>query len=394
MKRSPVVLVLILLSLLLAACGSEDTPATTAAVDPAAPATDGFAAVEAEAKGQTVRWWMYGGDEKINAYVDDVVAPAAKRRGVTIERVPITDTADAVKRVVSERRAGKTDGGGVDLIWINGENFAAGKQNKLWLADWARELPNAVEYVDWESKVINEDFKVAVDGQESPWQSAVFTFAYDSAKVDPPPEDLDALLAYAKANPGRFTYPAPPDFVGSAFVRQVVRDRGEEGAFAYLEELKPFMYRKGESFPKSQAELDELFANGQVDFAMAYDANFVNAGVRKGGFPKTARPFLLAPLPLTNTSYVTIPANAAHQAGAKVVADVLLDPKIQAEKAKPGVLGNPTVLAPAKLGPLVSLFPDEKSTYVLPVNAAGSSLEIAADQVAPLEQRWMREVLR
>ncbi|MBA2348192.1 MAG: ABC transporter substrate-binding protein [Solirubrobacterales bacterium] len=393
MKRSPAALAVIVLSLLLAACGSEDTPTTSTAA-PAAPAADTFAAVEAEAKGQTVRWWMFGGDEKINAYVDDVVAPAAEKRGVTIERVPITDTADAVGRVVSERRAGKTDGGGVDMIWINGENFAAGKKSDLWLEDWSTGLPNAMQFVDYTSPAINTDFQVPVDGQESPWQSARFVFATDSAKVPDPPQDFDALLAYAKANPGRFTYPAPPDFTGSAFVRQVVAAKGEGEAFAYLKELKPLMYRKGESFPKSQAELDELFANKQVDFAMAYDANFVNAGVRKGGFPGSARPFLIGEGALTNTSYVTIPANAANQAGAKVVADVLLDPEIQAEKAKPSVLGNPTVLDLEKLGPQKSLFVNEDTSEYVLTDYGTPVTEVAADEVATLEKRWMREILR
>jgi len=72
-----------------------------------------------------VRWWLYGGDDKVNAYVDDVVAPAARKLGVQIRRVPVTDTADALQRVIAQRRAGKTSGGAVDLIWINGEKFAS-----------------------------------------------------------------------------------------------------------------------------------------------------------------------------------------------------------------------------------------------------------------------------
>ena len=185
MKRFPLALALIVTTLLLAACGGEDSTPSTSSAPPLASAADAFAPVEAEAKGQTVRFWMFGGDEKINAYVDDVVAPAAKQRGVTVERVPVTDTADAVKRVVSERRAGKSDGGGVDMIWINGENFAAGKKSKLWLEDWSTGLPNAVKFVDYDSPAINTDFQVPVDGQESPWQSARFVYATDTARVGP-----------------------------------------------------------------------------------------------------------------------------------------------------------------------------------------------------------------
>ncbi len=391
MRRVLAMCAVVSIAAVLAACGSDDSAQETAAPS----AADDFAAVLQEADGQTVRWWMFGGDDKINAYVDDDVAPALKKLGVTLKRVPVTDTADALKRIVSERRAGKDSGGGVDMIWINGENFASGKKAGLWLQDWSETLPNATRYVDYADPSINKDFQIPVDGQESPWQRAAFIYAYDSAKVDDPPKDFDALLAYAKANPGRFTYPAPPDFTGSAFVRQVVAAKGEDAAFAYLEELKALMYRKGSSFPKSQAELDTLFGDGQVDFAMAYDSNFVNAGVRKGTFPKTARPLIIGKGALSNTSYVTIPANAANIAGAKVLANLLLDPKIQAIKADPRVLGNPTVLDLGKLGARTSEFESATADNPYVLSDFGEPVtEISADLVEPLEKRWMREVLR
>ena len=177
-------------------------------------------------------------------------------------------------------------------------------------------------------------------------------------------------------------------------MRQVVAAKGEDAGFAYLKALKPLMYRHGQAFPKSQAELDGLFADGQVDVAMAYDANFVNAGVRKGGFPATTRPFLIGDGALTNTSFVTIPANAGSPEGAQVVADVLLDPALQAEKLKPAVLGNPTVLALARLGAKRRLFTGAAaSPYVLP-DYGTPGTEVRAAAVAPLEQRWMREVER
>ena len=378
----------ILLVLAATGCGGGGAPAPT-------PAGSDFASVEKAARGQTVRWWMYGGDPRLNAFVDDVVAPALARRGVKLRRVPVADTADALKRVVAERRAGKTTGGGVDLIWINGENFASGKQAGLWLADWAEALPNAERYVDFSDPTLRTDFQIEIDGQESPWQHSIFIYAYDAAKVPRPPRTFDALLAYAKAHPGRFTYPAPPEFTGSAFVRQVIADKGESAGFSYLKELKPLMYRGGRSLPKSQAELDALFADGQVDFAMAYDANFVNTGVRKLGFPKTARPFLIGPGALANTSYVTIPANAAHVAGAKVVADVMLDPALQATLADPAKLGYPTVLDLSRLGARRALFDRRGANKQYVLHSYGETVpELAAGRVDVLEQRWTREVLR
>ncbi len=375
----------------LAACGSDDDTSVSAS----AGATADFAAIEEEARGQTVRWWLFGGDEKINAYVDDVVAPEAAKSGVTIERVPVTDTADAVQRVVTERRAGKRTGGAVDLIWINGENFAAGKSAGLWLEGWADRLPNAQRYLDPEDRSLTEDFQVPVEGQESPWQRAAFVFAHDTDRTPRPPRSFDELLAYAKANPGRVTYPAPPDFTGSAFVRQVVAEKGEDGAMSYLRELAPHLHRGGRAYPKSEAELTTLFGDGEVDFAMSYDSAFVAAAVRKGQVPRTTRPFLIGDGALQNTSYVTIPANAANAAGAQVLANLLLSPELQAAKADPDALGNPTVLDLDRLDEdergLFSAVAD--SPYVL-ADLGRAVPEIAAAKVAPIEQRWTREVLR
>lgn len=374
---------------LLAACGGSTGPRPTADAG-----SGGYAATLQAARGQTVRWWMYGGDDHVNRYVDDVVAPAARRLGVRIKRVPITDTADALQRVVAERRAGRTSGGAVDLVWINGENFADGKRAGLWLRDWATRLPNARRYVDQHDPAISRDFQVPVDGQESPWQKAAFVYAYDTARTPAPPDSLDALLRYARSHPGRVTYPAPPDFTGSAFVRQVVQAKGDGGGFAYLRQLKPYLWRHGRTYPKSEAELDTLFGDGEVDFAMSYDAAFVASAVRKGRFPASARPFLLGGSTLQNTSFVAIPANAAHRAGAEVVADLLLGPRLQAAKLDPRSLGNPTVLDRDRLGAQRGLFRRTASSRYLLADLGRTVAEMPAAAVGPLERRWTREILR
>ena len=386
-RRGRLLPLLASLPLLLGACGGD--PVVDA---PAGAAT--WSQTLDEARGQTVNWWMYGGDARINAYVRRHVAPAAAKLGVELRQIRLTDTADAIQRVVAQRRAGGGTRGEVDLIWINGENFASGKRAGLWLEDWARRLPNA-RFVDFRDPTVARDFQVPVDGQESPWSRAALVYATDTARVPRPPGTLEELLAWAREHPGRFTYPAPPDFTGSAFVRQVVQALGEERGFAYLRELEPLMYRSGEVLPKSEAELNELFGNGKVDFAMSYDAAFVLSAVRKGQFPDTARPLLLGDATLSNVSYVTIPADAARRAGAQVVADLLLDPRLQAVKADPDVLGIPTVLDLDRLAPAQRrrFAAAEDSPYLL--NDLGTPLqELPADRVAPIEARWKREILR
>lgn len=338
---------------------------------------------------------MYGGDSATNAYVDDYLKPAAAKRGVKLVRVPIAETSEAVSRVAAERRAGARSGA-VDLIWINGSDFSNGKAAGLWLSNWTAQLPNSA-YVDSAAPIIANDFQVPVDGQESPWEGAAFVFGYDSTRVGEPPHTLAELLAWAKAHPGRFTYPAPPDFTGAAFVRQVIqRLGGQRRGLEYLRELRPYQWQGGRTFPKSSDELDQLFANGQVDFDMSYNANFLNLGVKQGKFPVSARPLLIGGGALENTSYVTIPADSPHIAGAEVVANLLLEPALQARLEQPGVLGMPSVLDPRRLPhATAALLGSSLGTSPYILHSLGTPLtELPSAQVEPINAAWTQQVLR
>lgn len=384
---APRAIVLALLAVLaLAGCGGEDEPESAAAS--VLPGGSWEATLDA-ARGQTVHWWMYGGDARVNRYVDEEVTPRAAQLGIALRRVPVDDTASAVQRVAAELRAGRDDDGAVDLIWINGENFAQGNRDGLWLRAWAPLLPNARLLAD-DDATLTHDFGVPVEGQESPWSRAALVFAYDRERTPRPPRDLAALLEYAREHPGRITYPAPPDFTGSAFVRFVVQTLGEDRAFEYLRELEPLLWRGGRTHPKSEAELNRLFGNGQVDLAMSYDPAFVATGVRQGAMPPSARPLVLEGRTLQNVSFVTIPANAADRAAALVVANLLLDPVLQAKKADPEMLGLPSVL-PAEALPDWSR--PARSPYLLD-DLGEAVAELPAARVPELDRRWKREVLR
>lgn len=340
-------------ALVLTGCAAPDAqPETAAARD--------WDDVLAEADGQTVRLWMYGGEDKGNSYIDDVLAPAAAELGVELERVPVTDTGDAVNRVLSERQADVTDGD-VDLIWINGENFATGQQAGAWLCDWTSMLPS-MEFTDAGDPLLDTDFGTPVDGCEAPWHKAQFSIVYDSARVPDPPTTLEGLLEYAQQHPGRFTYPAPPDFTGSVFVREVLSavsggvaalplefsaeayDEASPALFDRLEELGPSLWRGGETYPQTAEELDQLYADGQVDFTMTYGPASLPDLVAEGTFPESTRVLTLDEGTVGNASFLALPASSGSQAGAMVVADLALSPEQQFQKARPEVWGQFTVL--------------------------------------------------
>src|SRR5690242_6804311 len=85
----------------------------------------------AQAKGETVYFNAWGGDPKINAYISWAAERVKADYGVTLRQVNLSDTAEAVARVLAEKTAVRKDGGSVDLIWINGANFAAMKRQGL-----------------------------------------------------------------------------------------------------------------------------------------------------------------------------------------------------------------------------------------------------------------------
>lgn len=371
-----------------------------------------FDEVQAEAEGQTVDLWMYGGDEQGNAYVDEVLAPAAMEQGVTLRRVPITDTQDAVNRVLSERQAGRDDGS-VDLVWVNGANFSTGRQAEAWRCGWTDLLPN-MEYTDPEDPLLLNDFGTPVEGCEAPWHKAQFTLFYDSEAITDPPTSLEGILEWAKEHPGRFTYPAPPDFTGSVFLREVLlstaggadqvpleysQEAFNEHAPAALEtldEVAPSLWREGRTYPRDEQALNTLFANGEVDIAMTYGPATLTDLVASGALPESTRVLTLDEGTVGNASFLAIPANAADAAGAMVVANIALSPEQQAAKADPEAWGQFTVLETGLLPPAQQdLFEQLPDSPIVPDyeelsrNAHG---ELAAEWVPVLDEAWRQDV--
>jgi putative thiamine transport system substrate-binding protein len=327
-------------------------------------------AVLEDARGETVYFNAWGGAENINAYLEWTGSQLKERYGVTLVHVKLDDTANAVAKVVAEKAAGRNERGTVDLIWINGENFASMKRQDLLMSPgWAEDLPNW-QYVDIENKpTIRTDFTIPVEGLESPWGMAKLVFFYDSANTQPGdvPGSARALLEWAKANPGRFSYPQPPDFIGSSFLKQVlselVEDRSvllkpvDEAAFDsvtqplfdYLDALNPLLWRGGKAFPQNYPAMKQLLADNEVDIIFAFNPSEASSAIAAGELPDTVRSFTFADGTLGNTHFVAIPYNAAAKAGALVLANFLISPEAQARKQDPAFWGDPTVLALDKL---------------------------------------------
>ncbi|MFB9174411.1 ABC transporter substrate-binding protein [Roseibium salinum] len=316
-----------------------------------------------EARGQTVYFHAWGGEPRINAYIQWAAREVEQEHGVRVVHVKVSDTAMVVSQVLTEKSVGKTSGGSVDLIWINGENFASMKENGLLAAPgWAETLPNW-QYVDVENKpTVTVDFTVPTDGQESPWGMAKLVFMYDSAHLETPPATLADMLAVARKTPGRFTYPQPPNFHGTTFLKQILATVVENAdllsrpvdpaafetvtapLFTYLDALHPLLWRQGKAFPKDAAHMRQLLADGELDIAFTFNPGDASAAIANGELPPSVRSFVLDGGTIGNTHFVAIPFNSSNQEGAKVLADFLLSPLAQSRKQSPEFWGDPTVL--------------------------------------------------
>lgn len=370
--------------------------------------------IVALARGSEVNWFMWGGAANINAYVTDYIGGILRRDyDITLNLVPLTDTVEAVNLVLAEAEAGIDYAGSVDLIWINGENFRSMRQAGLAWCGYTGTLPNNV-LVDWDNPAIANDFGVPVEGCEVPWSRAQFAFAYDSAAMADPPRSIPELLDWIRANPGRFTYPAPPDFNGSVFVRHVFyhaaggvenllgdfdQERFDAAAAAtweILNGIEPYLWRAGATYPTSITQLNELFANTEVAFTFNYDPSQFGIAVDSGLYPATVRSYGLTDGTIANTNYTLIPFNSPRKAAALVLQNVLLSAEAQLEKARPEVWGAAPGIemdrAPEAIRAAFAALPRHPAVVPAEELARTALPELQADWIVAIEQGWRANV--
>jgi putative spermidine/putrescine transport system substrate-binding protein len=365
-----------------------------------------------QAKGTTVSFYGWGGDEARNQWLDTVVAPALKDKyNITMERVPM-DIDQILSKLSGEKQAGSKKGS-IDMIWINGENFYSARENGLLFGPFADKLPNYQKYINANDPENQKDFGFPIEGYEAPYGKAQMVLINDSAKTAETPKSTAELLEFVKKYPGKVTYPALPDFTGSAFVRNIIYDivgyeqfmdmkadksavkAAIEPALEYLRSLNPYLWNQGKTFPSSSNEVNNMFADGELYLTMSYEPYSVTVNIEKGIFPGTARAFLLDKGMIGNTNYIAIASNSPHKAAAMVAVNEILSAEMQASQ-----------FSELKTLPVVDygkLSADEKALFDK-VNVGTGALsqdellakrvpEMPAKLVPIIEEIWQEEVV-
>lgn len=310
-----------------------------------------FKEIIEEAKGQAVSFYGWGGDEDRNKWLNQTLAPILKDKyDITLEVVGM-DIDDILSKLSGEKQAGLEEGN-IDMIWINGENFYSAKENNLLFGPFAEQLPNFQKYIDVNDEEVKNDFGFPIDGYEAPYRKAQLVFINDSAVTKETPKNTEEFMDYCKRYKGKVTYPALPDFTGSAFVRTLIYDivgheqfsnmkadkelvRKEiEPALKYLRELNKYLWNQGQTFPATLGEFNNMFEDGELVMTVSYNPYSVANNIEKGIYSDTTQTFLFDKGTVGNTSYIAIADNSPNKAAAMVAINEIISADIQADQFK------------------------------------------------------------
>lgn len=298
------------------------------------------------ARGTTVTFYGWGGDENRNNWLNTTVADYVKEHYDIALEVVGMDINDILSKLSGEKQAG-SETGSIDMIWINGENFYSAKDNGLLYGPFTEQLPNMEAYIDLEDPETLNDFCMPIEGYEAPYAKAQMVFFNDSAVTPEAPASAEELLEFCKKYPGKVTYPALPDFTGSAFVRNIIYElcgweqfqnmeadydtvkAAIEPALDYLRELNPYLWNEGKTFPESSTTVDAMFADGELVMNMSYGPFSVATGIAEGTYTDTTRTFVFDNGTIGNTNYMAIAFNSPNKAGAMVVINAILSAELQ-----------------------------------------------------------------
>lgn len=298
------------------------------------------------ARGTTVTFYGWGGDENRNNWLNTTVADYVKEHYDIALEVVGMDINDILSKLSGEKQAG-SETGSIDMIWINGENFYSAKDNGLLYGPFTGQLPNMEAYIDLQDPETLNDFCMPIEGYEAPYAKAQMVLFNDSAVTPEAPASAEELLEFCKKYPGKVTYPALPDFTGSAFVRNIIYElcgweqfqnmeadydtvkAAIEPALDYLRELNPYLWNEGKTFPESSTTVDAMFADGELVMNMSYGPFSVATGIAEGTYTDTTRTFVFDNGTIGNTNYMAIAFNSPNKAGAMVVINAILSAELQ-----------------------------------------------------------------
>lgn len=277
------------------------------------------------------------GDTNIQTLWQNIVVPAFEKAnpGYTVKVVySAHGTADAATLAKLQAAAKTKRDAGYDIMESSVTLDAAAAGLLTTVSD--SNVPNL--------KKVDASLLGPVANSAVPYRGSSVVLAYDSKTVKTPPKSYDDLVAWIKANPGKFAYNSPSTGgSGGSFV-QTTLDRHLDAAtlktfqtgydasleskwdagFAELKGLNKYVYGKGVYPNGNQAVLD-LLAKGQISLAPVWSDMYLSA-LQNHTLDSTVKFAQISTPTFTGgASYVGIPKGSSKQKAALKLADFFLE---------------------------------------------------------------------
>jgi putative spermidine/putrescine transport system substrate-binding protein len=220
--------------------------------------------------------------------------------------------------------------------------YPAGKTFKdYFLPLSTTDVPNAAK--------VPPQVEAQADGYGVAYRSSAVTLAYNSQEVKTPPKTLNDLLAWIKANPGKFTYCQPQDGgTGDNFVALVIESvmpdksvlnkpfstaytTSWSKAWTILKGLEPYLYQHG-FHPNGNIPVLNLLAKGTLTMGTAWSDQGMSY-LDKGLLPSYIKLTQITPPFPGGPSFLSVPKLAQNPAGAKALINFILTPTEQGKIA-------------------------------------------------------------
>lgn len=319
---------------------------------------------QASAATQTIRLYI-SADTNIQDLWVKTLIPAFNKTNpdykvdVTFDRNGAND-AQTLAKILASKGTGRDSG--IDLI-DGGIVTTLGKAGLLYRANTGS-TPNLKDV----------PYALVKNGSGGiPYRASTVLLAYNSKNVKNPPKTLADVLAWAKANPGKFTYNAPAGGgSGRSFVQTVLdsalpktdvktlqtvaskeAQAGWSKGWEILRSLNKVTYGQNGTYPTNNAATLDLLAKGLVDLAPVWSDQIASA-IKAGTMPKDIKYYGITTPALTGgPAYLGIPSASKNRDAARVLVNWVLTPAAQ-NLIVSGSLNGIPVIAPSKLDPTVA----------------------------------------
>ncbi len=241
--------------------------------------------------------------------------------------------------------------GEYDLILFDDSGFKEAMNEGYLFGPFTNELPNNNLYLNPYDIEVRYDEGISIAQYEVPIGRQQLSFIFNEDYFYEIPETYEGFFELIKTFQGKFTYPDPrvsPE--GEAFVvgylsRNLDFEKLNEKSYTEaeiydlikpsieaLKAIKPDLYKEGKVYPKSIAEMDQLFFNDELIFSMSLDYYHATDMLKAYEYPESASVFTINEGTTGPVSHMGILYNSSNKSGAMLVINAMLSPEMQASK--------------------------------------------------------------